>query len=196
MLPDLPSRLRFPVATRNGNTIRKIKKVFEKSFREMQGPRFMKKLGGEAAEIVRRRTRLGFGVEENGGIRKPLKPLADSYVKQRRGELAFFTRKDGTVVPFKPKVRPILSRKTRPKKSNLTRFGFMLDSLKEQVKGLGKVQVTPTGTRPDGLTNEEVSEFVSDERPYLNLSNNEIKQIEISTSDEFEKIIKKNLTKL
>lgn len=157
----------------------------------------MKKIGDQAATIIRRRTLLGFGVPDNGQPRERLKPLSESYKQQRRGNLAFFTDKLGRVRPIRnPKRKPRLSNKTSPAKSNLTFTGEYLDSFMSFVKGLGKVEVRPTGTRPDGLTNTEVAEFVSDERPHFNLSNNEIKQLENQLSRDLESIIKKKLTKL
>lgn len=183
------------MATKNGNTIRKLKKAGIDALIELRQPRNMRIIGREAAAIVRKRTLLGFGVAENGGNRKRLKPLSDSYKAQRRGEVAFITLQ-GRVIPVKP-IEPIrLSSKTTPGKSNLTLGGELLDSLKEFVTGLGKVEVRPAGSRRDGLTNEEVAEFVSKDRPFLNLSKNEIKQIEELTNDQFLALVNKNLTKL
>lgn len=155
----------------------KIRKAINDAIREMQSPRQMQKIGDEAATIIRRRTLLGYGVAVSGGPRQALKRLADSYVSARRRQAG-------------------LSTKTTPQKSNLTRFGFLLDSLVARVRRLGEVEIKPDGTRPDGLTNEKVAEYVSEDRPFLNLSDNEIKQLEISANIEFESIVKKNLTKL
>ena len=183
------------MATKNGNRIRAIKKSVVDALKEIQSSAGMRQLGREATTIVRRRTLLGFGVPSNGAPREKLKSLSTSYKQQRRGEIGFFT-KNNKVIPFVPKTKPTLSSKTTPSKSNLTFSGELLDSLKEFVTGLGKVEVRPTGTRRDGLTNEQVAEFVSKERPFLNLSNNEIKQLTILANDQFEKIVNKKLTKL
>ncbi len=176
---------------------RQIKKAVDAAVREVQSPRNMKRLGNQSIEIIRRRTLLGFGVPDNGANKERLKKLAPSYISQRRGEVAFFTDKLGRTrkIP-NPTRRPTLSAKTSPAKSNLTFKGLLLDSMRAFVKGLGRVEIEPTGTRPDGLTNAKVAEFVSDQRPYLNLSNNEIRQVEQSLSKQLTSILRKKLTNL
>lgn len=175
--------------------VKQIKQLLRKSVNQMRSVRTMNEIGKQTRDIIVKRTRLGFGVPANGASRQRLKPLSDSYIKQRAGELAFFTR-NGVVIPFKPIQAPRLSRRTTPRKSNLTFTNQMLDSIKQFVTRLGEVDIRPTGTRRDGLTNEEVATFVSKERPFMHLSNNEIKQVTIVANDLFTEIIRKNLTTL
>ncbi len=150
-----------------------------------------KKILDEAAKIVRRRTLLGFGVEENEGPRKRLKKLSASYKEQRRrlGK----PRKVSTGEKFRSKLR--LSPKTTPAKSNLTLTGQLLDSIRARVTGPGKGFLTPTGQRNDGFSNEEIAAFVEEAgRDFMNLSNNEIKQLSDFAQDILQVDIEKLLT--
>lgn len=171
----------------------------DKSIAGFLGRSNVEKILKEAKVIVRRRTLLGFGVPRNGGSRERLKPLSQSYKDQRSGRIIFFRDKQGRVraVPangnFRSRLK--LSPKTTVSKSNLTLTGQLLDSLQARITGPGKGEIRPTGVRDDGLTNEEVANFVQEAgRVFLNLSNNEIKQLEIFSSELFRKILIKKLT--
>lgn len=160
-----------------------------------------KKILDEAATIIRRRTLLGFGVEENGGARRRLKKLSGSYIEQRQGRAVYWTGKNGKVrrVPTSAKFRSRLrlSTKTTPGKSNLTLSGQLLDSIKATVQGPGRGFIAPDGSRTDGFTNQEIATFVEEAgREFLNLSNNEIKQLEQFAGDILRIDIEKLLTKL
>lgn len=138
--------------------INNFKKIFKRSTTVPE----MRKLGNETARIIRVRTRLGYSVKEDGQSRKTLDELDDGYIKTRK----------------KLKKLGILSKDTRPRKSNLTLTGQLLDSLKTKKASKGRVIVGPSGIRSgETLTNEKLSEYVSKRRPYLNLSRLEIKQI-------------------
>lgn len=95
-------------------------------------------------------TRSGKSLFNNG---EPLKPLSSRYI-------AFRQRYTGPVSQF-----------FRPKKSNLTFTGQLLDSLKGSANVKRQtISVFPTGTRSDGKTNKEVAENVADNgRPFLGL---------------------------
>src|SRR5690606_22586140 len=131
-------------------------------------------LANETAEQIKKRTQLGFGVDDNGRQTK-LKPLSMSYRAQRRGEIAFFTDESGRKIPYIPSEKPTLSPYTSPAKSNLTKTGEMLESIKGIVKDTS-IFINVTGKRRDGsgLTNEEVKEFVEQQgREFMRLTNGE-----------------------
>lgn len=120
----------------------------------------MKGLGTFMADLIRKRTRLGYGVEVTGGPRKPLDALNDKY-KLLRAKLD-------------------LSSETTPGRSNLTRSGQLLDSIQVTSFKEGEVSVGPKGNRTDGgPTNEKLAEYVAEQgRPFNNLSGPEIKQVQ------------------
>ena len=148
----------------------------------------------EAAEFARAkivtRTRSGKGIGENGDA-VALKPLSDSYKQQRAGKLAFFTDEEGVVHPYTPKRKPKLSTFASPGKSNLTFSGQMLDSLKVISATIGKAVIAPTGRRTGSkLSNKQVSDYVSEERPYLGLTNAEKRGIQALISDLIRRVIR------
>ena len=172
-----------------------------KAVDEILGPQAMGQIVDEATIIVRRRTLLGFGVAADGSRRQKLKKLADSYIEQRAGKAVYFTDKQGRVrrIPTSSRFRSRLklSPKTTPGKSNLTLTGQLLDSLRGFVTGPGRGEIRPVGLRSDGLSNEDVARFVDEAgRPFLHLSDNEIKQLEIFAGELFEALLRKNLTKV
>lgn len=135
-----------------------------------------RELAEKTADQIRTRTRLGFGVDENGRQER-LKPLAESYREQRKGNIAFFTNQFGVKIPFVPKTKPKLSSLTTPSKSNLTNTSQMLDSIKGKAKN-GVMFISITGLRRDGFTNKEIADFVEDQgRTFFNLTNAEKNQL-------------------
>jgi hypothetical protein len=153
-------------------------------------PIYMAQYGNKAAQLVKDRTRLGFGVSEEGAPREALEPLSDSYKKQRAGEIAFAKTKEGKLYAFKPKSPPKLSSFTSVGKSNLTNTGQMLDNIKLKSVSTGRATLHITGKR-DGskLTNDEVAGFVSEKRPFFHLSKTELKQIALLFQSVLRKII-------
>jgi len=149
---------------------KKLEKDLQDAFKKAQSKENMSAFGDYVAERIMVRTRLGRGVAQEGGASQPLKPLSDSYKKQRQGKIAFFTTKEGVVVPYVPDQKPKLSEFTRPTKSNLTFTGQMLESIKTLSAKVGEVVVGLSGNRKDGLTNLEVGQYVSKARPFMNLS--------------------------
>lgn len=139
-----------------------LKELFDfldRSVEESINKASMQDIGDALAEIVRTRTRLGYGVSKTGGSRQRLKSLSALYVE------------------FRKESRASLSRFTRPGRSNLTYTGQMLDSLEAEARD-GNVEIKATGTRPEGLKNIDLSEYVSQQgRPFLDVSNNELKQL-------------------
>jgi hypothetical protein len=164
-------------------------KKVSRAVKEIKKPANMKKFGDEAAEIIRRRTRLGYGAKENAE-REKLKPLSDSYKAQRAGKIAFATGPHG-VYPYKPEQKPNLHPHTTPTRSNLTNTGQMLDSLGSTKVKEGSVTVDVQGQRKDGLSNKQVAEYVSLQgREFNNLTPKEQRQIEQIIEREIKKIVR------
>lgn len=130
---------------------------------------FLEALGKLAADQVRTRTRLGYGVENAEQPQQKLKPLAQS-TREKRQRL----KQNGR-----------LSDQTSPAKSNLTESGKLLDSISFKVSGT-TVEVFINGKR-----NQAVTKYVSDARPFFNLSNTNIKVLAAFIEAELNKRIKK-----
>lgn len=126
--------------------------------REALGP-----VGEFAKDILVKRTRLGYGVEQSLGQKKKLAPLSPRYVKSR-------------------KMFAGLSSLTTAKRSNLTRTGQMLNSIRSTVKGK-IIEIGPSGTRDDGKRNSDIARYNEQggrnrpKRVFLNLSRLEFNQI-------------------
>lgn len=178
---------------------KKLEQAFKKGLDIAVSDRFLNQIGASTVRIIRKRTKLGFGVRKNNGSKFKLLKLSDSYVAQRRNKLGFWTNANGIVVPittltgkelkafrasksarkqvtknraFLKQHNPKLSSDTSPKKSNLTQTGNMLD------EGLGHIVLDNKihiGMM-DG-ENAKKAAFVSKKRPFLNLSKAEINQI-------------------
>jgi hypothetical protein len=123
----------------------------------------MERIAKEAVIEIKRRTRLGYGVAEDRQPKEKLLSLSYEYIEQR-----FEMKEDG-----------ILSDATKPQRSNLTMTGQMLDSLRVINHRRNFAEISPYGSRWDSdLTNQEVSAYVEAAgRPYLNLSDLEIKKL-------------------
>jgi len=143
----------------------------EKAFQVSMSVRVMKAMGEESVNLIRVRTRLGWGVEKSGQKRQRLISLTAPYIKQRK------------------RYRASLSQFTRPgqKKSNLTLTGDMLDSMKvtkakrtQVVIGFPKRKHLPfpkdskARSRP---TIEKVAAFTAKRRPFLNLTDLEERKL-------------------
>lgn len=135
---------------------------------------FMREVGEETKRLIYLRTKLGYGVKSQGGVRSKLKPLSPFYVELRK-----LIQKDG-----------LLDGTTSPKKSNLTFSGQLLKSIKVKKAQDGRVWVGPIGYRDDGLTNEQVANTVSKERPFMFLSDLEIKKIQRFAQNNFTSVFK------
>lgn len=137
----------------------------------------------EVADIVRLRTRLGYGVQDDGAAKERLKPLAGSYREQRANKARYWTGADGKVrrreIESGGGRHPQLSDDTTPGKSNLTFTGQMLDSLKGRATSAGRGEVAASGNRRGGgASNPDVARYVSEQgRPFLNLSDVEIRRV-------------------
>lgn len=140
------------------------------ALRKATSPANMRKLAKMASDMIRTRTRLGFGVKTLGGKRQKLAPLKPSTKKSR-------------------KANPNLSGLTSAGKSNLTETGQLLDSIDVVSVTQGKAVVSTSGSRKGGGQNKEIAGYVSVARPFMNISDVEIKRIE----DDFSKIVEKEL---
>lgn len=139
----------------------------------------MRDIGVFANNLIRVRTRLGYGVAASGAKRKKLAPLYEGYVNWRRG-----AAKSGD-----------LSTNTTPKKSNLTFTGQLLDSTGLIITKDKRVSIGPRGRRSDGGSNEEIGAKVSKTRPWNNLSDLEIKQVTRFAGNGLTTAIKRRLTR-
>lgn len=130
-----------------------------------------------ARDMIVKRTRRGFGVEQTGRKQQRLKKLSKSYIDFRKGKVSFFTR-NGTVIPIKPKAPPKLDSTTSPGKSNLTFSGQLLRSLVVSSKK-GEFTIRANNRRrKNGLTNNELAEIVSNQgRPFMGLTVGELRKL-------------------
>lgn len=140
----------------------------------------MKILGDFARELIIKRTRLGYGVVIPEAEKTRLKPLKESYIEVRK----------------KDKKKGRLFNETTPRKSNLTRTGQMLDSIRYWIRDNGYRKAielfVPDSRRNDGRTNNEVAGHVqSNGRIFFNLSKQEKTQIKRLAIKELRARIKK-----
>lgn len=134
-----------------------ILKKIEKSVKESIAKSTLKDVAEFATNLIVKRTRLGYGVDQELGQKKKLKKLSPKYIKSR----SMF---DG------------LSDLTTPKRSNLTRTSQMLDSIRGEVKG-SKITIKPTGRRLDGKLNSDIARYNEmKSRIFMNISSLEFKQ--------------------
>ncbi|GEM_PF-2339785 len=127
----------------------------------------LKPLGEEAVRLIVTRTRLGYGVTDDGQERARLKPLSSRWIAQRK-------RLDEEAA--------ILSQFTTTARSNLTFTGQMLDSMQVIRIAQGQIVIGPKGYRTDplsrGLSNEQVANYVAAAgRKFNNLSRLEQAQL-------------------
>lgn len=137
----------------------------------------LRAVGELSAEIIRERTRRGYGVAKQGGGQSRLKPLAKSTIKKRQ-----YLAKRG-----------LLSGLTSPATSNLTLTAQMLDSLSVVNVTKNTVSIAPRGRRSDSrIGNAKVAEYQIDQgRVFNNLSKNEYKTVVDFYKARIEKIFKR-----
>lgn len=112
-------------------------------------PNTLRVAASELVQSIKKRTRLGKGLQKDGDSLQSLTPLVSSYKKQRK--------------------RLNLSSETTPAKSNLTQTGKMVDNI--------DFKVTSTGFEVfiKGQENNKKAEYVSKKRPFMFLAKFEIK---------------------
>lgn len=175
-----------------------VSKAIQAAVKEVLGKNSFNEIVKELGETVRIRTQLGYGVAKTEAPRQRLKPLSESYKEQRKGKAYYFQRGGKTIRVETPKgSKPSdLSSKTSPSKSNLTYTSQMLDSVEGKATGFGSGTIKTTGTRRDGVRNEKIAEYVTEQgRPFLNLSNTEINQLKSEIKNRLIASIEKKLTK-
>lgn len=130
----------------------------------------MDKIGREVTDIVKTRTRKGFGVKTNLGPQTRLKGLSESYKKQR----------------IRLKAAGKLSKHATPNKSNLTKSGDMIDSTKHKTTK-NTVVISPIGNK-----NKRKAKYQAKAgRIAYNLSKSENRRIIKLIDQEFNKDINK-----
>jgi hypothetical protein len=94
-----------------------------------------------------------------------------------------------------------LSELTTPGKSNLTRSGQLLDSIKAHPIEGNKVKIAPEGDRKDPgrkqqLNNQQVAKYVTDQgRAFINPSDAELKAVQDQVKAQVKNLVRANLTK-
>lgn len=142
-------------------TPKQFEALYKKFINDINSKQFKEIIAIEVIRIIRGRVGSGYGVVDDTkepATKMPLKSLSPKYVQ--------FRQKSAN-----------LSSLARPGKSNLTFTGQMLKSMTYDVaKGI-RVYI-PETTRKDGdLTNAEVAFFASLDRPFLALTDSELKNI-------------------
>lgn len=126
-------------------------KAVEGAFTQSQMARDAKFMAKE----VRRRTRLGRGVQRTGARSFKLAGLKESTIRSRRR-----TQNAGE-----------LSTDTSPTKSNLTETGQLLDAIDGRSSGPGNAEIFLKEDRTDGALNNDIASFQEDKkRSFMHLS--------------------------
>jgi phage gpG-like protein len=151
-------------------TISDLQKKLNNLLSDVVDQDLMTKIAKSVKSNVQTRTRRGFGVDSEGGPAKKLKPLADSYKKQRK----------------RIQAAGGLSQETTPNKSNLTNTGEMINAIDYEVtRNEATVFVT-------GIENRKKAKYQADaDRKFMNLSKREIKDI----TDIIEQSLETDITK-
>lgn len=131
-----------------------IRKRVELVLQQVQTEENLGALGKVIAEQIKKRTRLGYGVEEQGDPQQKLKALSDDYKDWRK------------------KNKGKLSSATTVSKSNLTQTGEMLDSIQSRVEGKSIILYFSTAFA------RAKARWVTDGgRPFFTLSGAEIQSV-------------------
>lgn len=178
---------------------KRLQDAMNQAIDQILSPENMRKIGKQAADMIKLRTRLGFGAVKDGAEKEKLKPLTKTTIEQRKGNIAFFkSPSTGKPIPYKPDsngAKIQLSNQTSPSKSNLTRTGQLLDSEQVISASRANVAIGPKGGRNDGKTNEKVAQYVTDAgRPFNNLSKVEVKRLQDAIKKDLRDRIKRLLT--
>lgn len=136
------------------------------------GPAEMKAIGGFLIQKIAIRTRLGYGVNNHLDEKSKLKPLSPKYKEFRKSY-------------------PYLYNMTKPKMSNLTLTGSMIDSLAIKAIGKNSIRIGPTGTDRNGVSNSSKAYWQEKAgRVFLRLSRQEVKQARIFWMRTFSDLLK------
>jgi len=159
------------------DTLKLVNRAIAKGIGNTISKKNMAKYGNSLADDIKKRTRLGKGVKENFGKTHKLKPLtSNDYVEQRYDD-----KEAGRLSPY-----------TSPERSNLTRTGQLLDSIRSKVISDNKFEIYVKDSRRDGVKNSDIIDGQEDQgRFFLYASNLEYKRIR----DQFRKDIQENMLK-
>lgn len=153
---------------------KKFQQNVEKALKEFTSNQNMKELGDFEAALVKRRSRLGFGVPKDLGPKAKFEKLSPVTVAARK--------------------RKKLAAETSPGKSNLTETGKLLNDLVSRVTGQ-EVTIGHTDKRNQriggyhqvgGVNSKGV---VLPQRRYLGLAKEDVKQITANLQDKFNEIL-------
>lgn len=139
--------------------LRDLRRFLDRLGKDVISARTMREFGDMTSDIIYKRVKSGFGVNDERATdprRKKLKRLSPGYIRQRA--------RDGVRGEF-----------GAPRRSNLTNTGEMLGSFKVQNIRDGSFElVIPNSLRKDGKTNARVAEFVEQQgRPFFALTKDE-----------------------
>lgn len=161
--------------------VRDVTKAFAEIQREINSIRFSRELGTQARDIIVKRTKQGFGVDDDEDAepnKVRLKRLDAKTITQRR--------RNGVRGSF-----------ATPAFSNLTDTGQLHDSV-QVFAGRGGFQlVIPNtqrrkrGNEKSTPTNAEVAEHVSKDRPYFALTGDEQNILRKTVTDRMRKILRR-----
>ena len=127
--------------------------------------RELKQLGEKTTKRVHDRIKKGYGVKRDGAQEERLKPLAGSYVEQRK--------------------RMSLHPSTSPSKSNLTQTGEMLGDLTYEV-AIGHLTI-----KYKTAESKTKAKHVSKKRPHMHLSADEIEDFAEDLDNVVARLIKR-----
>jgi hypothetical protein len=154
-----------------------IGKAAERALDKLSKPSNLRKHGQSLGSQIQKRTRLGKGVASENGTLSRLKKLKPDYIKQRK--------------------KGKLSSKTTPARSNLTRTGQLLKSIKGGAKTFGKIIVEFFGDRNDGKTNDDIAGWQEKQgRPFFYMSKPERNKLTGELRKDIEQRIDQELKKL
>lgn len=158
----------------------KFVKQLRKQIEAVTSKKVMAEIGALMVQMVVKRTRNGFGVQETGSASKPLKKLSPKYVAFRKRS---------------PRLNTSL---TSPGRSNLTFTGAMLNSIRVTSVRTGAEARVTIGAgkqrRKGGVTNEQIAEFVAAQgREFLNLSRSELERVSKFIDSRLSTVLAKNL---
>jgi len=154
------------------------------------GRSIITKLAQFSIDRIHKRVKSGYGVTSDtdpNPSKTRLKKLSKSYIDFRNGKVLFFRNKStGGLFAIKPGKKqsfpkPQLGEFGSPAKSNLTLTGQLLNSIKYKLTQRGfkifiddNERASPVWAKGQKqLTNKQVAEYVSKDRPFLALTDDE-----------------------
>lgn len=164
----------------NNEKLEKLKRQFSQVIELALKPSITRPLAEKYADLIRRRTRLGYGVGE-GFKQTKLLDLADSTKEQR------------------DRYSENLSSATTPNRSNLTATGQLLDAI-EGKGSEARIEIIINDARDRNLSgkkskigNKELAGYVQKTRPFFALSSSQQKELVRDIKNELVSAIKKLL---